>query len=133
MLMQSFSNAKEKNVLTAVPVEEIQDLIKILKDGKKVPYIGLYVSTVTENIAKDYDIPQGVFIREVVADSPAMMEGLQSGDVIVRLNGETINTDKEYSERISQLIPGTTCEIVVKRQNGSEYYEVTCEVTVGVL
>lgn len=133
MVIQAFSGSQDVSTLTAVAVTEISGIIDNLKNGKDVPYVGVYISTVTDDISEDYDIPKGVFIKEVVTDSPAMKAGLQSGDVITHINGEAIATDVEFSEKISQLIPGTTCEISVKRQNGNEYYDVTCVVTVGIL
>lgn len=133
MVMQSFSNPQDVSTLTAVNMKEISAMIMNLKNGKDVPYVGVYIATVTEDIAKDYKIPKGVFIKEVIADSPAMKAGLQNGDVITHMNGESVLTDAQFSEKISQLIPGTKCEISVKRQNGNEYYDVTCEVTVEVL
>lgn len=133
IMMQSFSGSQNASTLTAVAYTEIGELIESLKNGKDIPYIGAYISTVTDDISEDYDIPKGVFIREVAMDSPAMKAGLQSGDVITHINGETVLTDEKFSEKISQLIPGTTCEISVKRQNGNEYYEVKCTVTIGVL
>lgn len=133
VVMQSFSGSQDISTLTAVAVDELNSVIEQLINGKDVPYVGLYVSTVTEDISRDYEIPMGVYIKEVATGSPAMHAGLQSGDVIVELNGEEVATDVDYSDKISQLIPGTTCEITVMRQNGDEYYEVTCMVEIGVL
>lgn len=133
IVMQSFSGSQDMSTLTAVVVDELKAMVETLINGKDLPYIGLYISTVTADIAKDYDIPKGVFIREVAADSPAMRAGLQSGDIIVKINGENISTDMVYSNKISQLIPGTTCELTVMRQSGNKYYSVTCEVEIGIL
>lgn len=133
IVMQSFSGSQDINTLTAVEVDELKTIIEILNQGKDVPYVGLYISTVTKDISEDYDIPMGVYIKEVAGDSPGMHAGLQSGDVIVKVNGESVTTDAVYSDKISQLIPGTACEITVKRQNSNGYYEVTCEVEIGVL
>lgn len=133
IVMQSFSGSQDINTLTAVEVDELREIIEILCNGKDVPYMGVYISTVTEDISKDYDIPVGIYIKDIASESPAMHAGLQSGDVIVKLNGEAVTTDEIFSEKISQLIPGTTCEISVKRQNGSEYYDVTCMVEIGVM
>ena len=133
IVMQSFSGSQEVSTLTAVEVDELQEMIEILCDGKDVPYVGVYLSTVTEEISKDYDIPVGVYIKDVVTDSPAMYAGLQSGDVIVKINGKRVAADAVFSERINKLIPGTTCELTVKRQNGNAYYDVSCTVEIGVL
>lgn len=133
IVIQAFSGSQDMSTLTAVALDEISGLIQNLRNGKDIPYVGLYLSTVTDDISEDYDIPKGVFIKEVVTDSPAMKAGLQNGDVITHINGDSILTDEIFSEKIAQLIPGTTCEISVKRQNGNEYYEVKCTVTIGVL
>ncbi len=132
MVIQSFSGSQDVNTLTAVSINEIAGIISNLSNGKNVPYIGLYISTVTEDISEEYDIPKGVYIKDVATDSPAMYAGLQSGDVIIKVNNESVGTDDEYSEKISALIPGTTCEVTVKRQSGNEYYEATCMVEIGV-
>ena len=133
IVLDSVVEKKDAGCITAVAIEDVSAEIALLRDGKSIPYIGIYISTITEEIAKAYELPQGVFVREVTADSPAMKAGLQSGDIITHINGEEVTSDVEYSEKISQMIPSTACEIVVRRQNGTEYYEVTCEVTIEVL
>lgn len=133
IVMQSLSESQDINTLTAVEADELLDLIPALCNGKDIPYMGLYISTVTKDISKDYDIPLGVYIKEVSSDSPAMKAGLQSGDVIVEMNGSAVSVDAVYSDMLQLLIPGTTCEIVVKRQNGDAYYKVTCMAEIGVL
>ena len=133
VVIQAFSGSQDSSTLTAVAISEVNGLIQSLTQEKDIPYLGLYVSTVTDKISDTYDIPKGVFVREVVTDSPAMLAGLQSGDVIVKINGEDVATDSVYSTKIGKLEPGSVCELLVKRQNGKEYYEITCQVKVGVL
>ena len=104
-----------------------------LVQGKDVPYVGLYVSTVTKEISTMHSLPMGVFIKEVQMDSPAMFAGLQSGDIITHINDEEIYSAESYSTKIHMFLPGTTCEITVRRQNGDSYMEIKCEVELGVL
>lgn len=133
IIAQSFAGTEEMGALTAVSVKDVRSMIESMASGKERPYIGLYVSTVTEVISKEHNIPQGVYVKEVVTESPAMRAGLQSGDVIVKINDTEIQTDLDFSNKIEKLIPGTRCEIKVKRQNGDEYYDVTCEVEIGTV
>lgn len=133
MVIQDFSGSQEMNTLTAVAISEINGIIERLTNNKDIPHVGLYVSTVTSQISKNYDIPMGVFIKEVLTDSPAMFAGLQSGDIITHINGEEISTSSMYSTKIRMLLPGTTCEITVRRQSGEAYIEVKCEVEIGIL
>ena len=62
-----------------------------------------------------------------------MKAGLQSGDVIIKINDTIIRTDADFSKKIEKLIPGTSCEIMLKRQSGDVYYDVTCEVEIGTI
>lgn len=133
MVIQAFSGSQDANTLTAVSISEIRGVVERLVQGKDVPYIGLYVSTVTKDISSSHNIPMGVFVKEVMTDSPAMYAGLQSGDIITQINGEDIYSDATYSSKIQMLLPGTTCEITVRRQNGDDYMEIKCEVQLGVL
>lgn len=133
IIAQSFAGAEEVGALTAVSINDVKTMMEAMINGKDRAYIGLYVSTVTEAISKEHNIPEGVFVKEVATESPAMKAGIQSGDVIVKINDTIICTDADYSKKIENLIPGTTCEINVKRQSGDEYYDVTCEVEIGTV
>ena len=133
MTIANFEAPKGSYTITVVAISEIRSLIENLCLGKGTPYMGVYISTVTEEISKQHEIPMGIFVRDVVADSPAMDAGLQSGDIILKVNGEDVATDTEYSEKISTLSPGDTCEIMLLRQNGNDYYEITLRVELGMM
>ncbi|MDR1141742.1 MAG: PDZ domain-containing protein [Planctomycetaceae bacterium] len=42
----------------------------------------------------------GVRMLEIINDSPAQRSGLEVGDVILEINGKTINTEQEYSDAV---------------------------------
>lgn len=133
IVMQDYSASSSENILTAVAISDLEPVIEMLCAGKDIPYLGLHVSTVTDKIEAAYDIPKGVYIREVSMDSPAMEAGLQSGDVIVRINGEAVTTENGLSSKILGLTPGDTVPVVVKRKGANGYSEITCNVQVGSL
>jgi serine protease Do len=133
IVMQDYSASSSDNILTAVAVSDLEPVIEMLCAGEDIPYLGVHVSTVTDKIAADYDIPKGVYIREVSMDSPAMNAGLQSGDVIVKVNGESVSTANGFSSKVLGLTPGDAVSVVVKRKGASAYSEITFSVEVGIL
>lgn len=133
IVMQDYSASHAENTLTAVSITELQPTITMLSEGKDIPYLGLYVSTVTDKISNAYEIPKGVYIREVSMDSPAMHAGLQSGDVIVSINGNAVTTANAYSSQLMALAPGMNVPVIVKRQGAEGYSEITCQAEIGVL
>lgn len=133
LVMQDYSSIGDENTLTAVSISELKKLIEMLSNGKDIPYLGLKVVTATERISKEYDIPQGVYIMEVVLDSPALWAGLQMGDVITEMDGEEITSVEAYETKVLSLKPGDSIDIAVKRQGMEEYTRVECTVTAGKL
>lgn len=133
LVMQGYSSEGERNTLTAISISELKTVIEMLSNNEDIPYIGLEMTTVTNEIAKEYDIPKGAYVKEVKMDSPAMAGGIQKGDVIVRMDGEPIYTVDGYESRLLDLTPGDSVKVVVERQSASGYKQVTCTVDVSTL
>lgn len=133
LVMQDYSRQGDENTLTAVSISDLKSLIEKLSNGKEVAYLGLGISTVTSEIEKAYDIPRGVYIKEVKMDSPAMTAGLQSGDVIVEMGGIAVLDEAAYERKLLQLKPGDKVSIVIKRQGTNGYVSIRCDVEVSKL
>lgn len=133
LVMQGYSSEGDQNTLTAISISELKTLIEMLSNNEDIPYVGLEMTTVTNDIAKEYDIPKGAYVKEVKMDSPAMAGGIQKGDVIVRMDGEPIYTVDGYETRLLDLTPGDRVKLVVERQSASGYKQITCTVDVSTL
>lgn len=132
VVMQNYS-AASTGALTAVDVTELNRIMELLYASKDVPYLGAHISTVTDKIANTYGIPKGVYIKEVEMDSPAMNAGLQSGDVIQKIDDKDITTDDSYTDAVFGLTPGETYSVVFMREGSNGYKELTCEIEAGIL
>lgn len=133
LLLQDYSNTSDRNTITALSISELKQVIEDLSNNRNIPYIGLRLSTVTDEIAKEYKIPKGVYIKSVELDSPAMKAGIQEADVITMINGEEVTKVEQYNQKIYALNPEDTVTITIKRQSGEEYVDLECAVIVGVL
>ena len=133
LVMQDYSRQGDENTLTAVSISDLKSLIEKMSNGYEVAYMGLGISTVTSDIEKAYDIPRGVYIKEVKMDSPAMAAGLQSGDVIVEMDGTAIYDEAAYEKRMIQVKPGDKVRLIIKRQSNNGYVSLRCEVEASKL
>ena len=75
IVTQGYSSEGDQNTLTAISISKLKPLIEMLSNNKDIPYIGLEITTVTNTIAKENDIPKGVYIKDVKMDSPAWQQG----------------------------------------------------------
>lgn len=133
LVMQDYGSKADHTTLTALSISELKQIIEMMSNDQDIPYIGLELTTVTNTIAKENDIPKGAYIKEVKMDSPAMAAGLQSGDVITEMDGEPVYTVDSYASKLLAMTPGDEVEIVIERQGTEKYEEITCTVKVGVL
>lgn len=132
-VLQDYNMQKEQTTLAAVSISELKGVIELLSNDKPVPYLGLRISTVTDEIAEDYHMPRGVYVRDVALDSPAMESGFQSGDVITVINGEQITAAEDYEKILRGLAVDDLVHITYERQSAEEYIPLEIDARVGVL
>ena len=107
----------------AIPINMARRVMdEILKTGKVMRgYLGIVIQDVTPNLAKAFNVPQGkgALIGDVTAGGPADKAGLQKGDVIEQLNGQTVNGINELRLQIASMAPGTVVHLKILG-NGQE-------------
>jgi serine protease Do len=75
--------------------------------------LGVVIQNVTQGLADSFGLPQpeGALVSTVEKGGPAERAGIEAGDVILKLNGEPINSTTELSEKVAELGPGATANL----------------------
>ncbi len=133
LVLQDYSSQNDRNTITALSISELKQIIQDLSNKQDISYMGLRVSTATDEIAEEYGIPKGVYIKAVELDSPAMAAGLQEADVITAIDGDEITSVEKYFQKIYEKEPEELITISIKRLIGEEYVDLECQATLGVL
>lgn len=124
----------------AIPVNTARDIAEELIAKGKVdhPYLGIQMATITPELQQQLQASneqlqltaeKGVVIVDVVPNSPADKAGLKSGDVIQKVNGETISQVDEIQQAVQETQVGNQLPLQLQR-NGQE---VNLKVEVAVL
>ncbi|MDF2842276.1 MAG: hypothetical protein K0R00_702 [Herbinix sp.] len=121
----------------AIPITGAIPMINELIDRQLVAaneqgFLGINVTTaqnVSDAIAERFGMPIGVYVNEVVGDSPAERAGLKQSDIITGIDGVTIKTIDELKDILSYKKAGQTINITVQVKENGEYVEKTLEVT----
>lgn len=99
---------------------------QIIKHGKVLhsdrPYLGIAgMRDVTPALARSYGLPvdHGVLITGLVADGPATRAGLRTGEVIVRMAGQTIADATALGEALASLRPEQQVALTVAGTGGT--------------
>ena len=84
----------------AIPIETAISYAEKLISGEKItqPYLGISMVNVSDNypqfynLIKENNITKGVIVVDVEKGSPAAKAGLQSKDIIVKLNDDEVTS-----------------------------------------
>lgn len=110
----------------------IEDLItKKEVSAENAAYLGIRPEDVTAMIAEAYNMPLGVFVKEVFKGTAADQYGLKAGDIITKIDGREIQSSEALLQRLSYYEAGTQVEVVVQRPSQNGYEEVTLSVVLG--
>lgn len=127
----SLSEKFGSEMMTAYKISEIKTQMELLLNGKSLPYIGVVAIDVSEDLTQTQGIPEGIYVKEVEKNSPAMQSGIQSGDVVVALNNETVTDLSSFQTILSQLSVDQKVSCKVMRRGSEAYVEVELQITVG--
>ena len=115
------------NLLTAYGISELKKTIEKMSNDQELAYMGVHGADVPQEAIEELDIPAGAYIKEIEMDSPAMAAGIQSGDVVTRVNEEPITTYGELLNMLNNAEPEQVMTITLMRQGR----EMSVEVTLG--
>ncbi len=91
----------------AVTIGELSEAQTVAKGPtQSAEQLGLTVQTLTPELAKQVDAKagEGVVVTQVQPNSVAAMAGIKSGDVILQLNRETVNSAAAFNRAVSKSL-----------------------------
>ncbi len=117
--------------MTGYGISGLKSEIELLSNGQAVPYVGIRGLDVTAEIEAQ-GIPEGVYVRTVETDSPAMAAGIQSGDIITEAAaGKKITSLSAYQSVLRDQKSGSKIRLKGQRQGSGGYVDISFDVTVG--
>jgi serine protease Do len=103
----------------AIPINTANDIAKSLIDYKYVkgrPYLGVSIDQrFNADVAKQYNVPNGLLVYDVLPLSAAYKAGVQAGDIITKFDGKAVTEFKELEDQKNKHKPGDKVEIQVYR------------------
>ena len=124
----------------SIPVSNVKDIIDSLMtkqtrnkvSSDKAAYLGIAAVDITSNYASYYGYPVGILIRTVADDSAADKAGLETYDIIVGFDDQTVTTMSGLTNMLQYYYEaGEKVTIDYYHMEGSEYVLKSTEVTLG--
>ncbi len=113
----------------SIPASTVKTVIAQLKDKGSVSrgWIGVQIQPVTADIADSLGLKkaEGALVAEPQANGPAAKAGIESGDVITAVNGETVKDARELARTIGGLAPGAAVKLNVLHKGKDKVVNLT--------
>ncbi|MGL4557805.1 MAG: Do family serine endopeptidase, partial [Afipia sp.] len=113
----------------AIPASTVKSVVQQLKDKGTVSrgWIGVQIQQVTPEIADSLGLkkPEGALVAEPQVNGPAAKAGVESGDVITRVNDQPVKDARELARTIGGMAPGQTVKLVVVHKGQDKILNMT--------
>lgn len=117
----------------AIPVDIVKKVVNdLIKYGTvQRGFLGatfIDASLLTDEQKKANNVPvtaDGIYITNLVKDGAAQIAGIKPGDIIRKINGNTISSGSELQEQLSKFKPGDKVEVTISRDGAEKVYNVT--------
>jgi serine protease Do len=113
----------------AIPIDVAMNVVKQIQDKGRVTRgrIGVQIQEVSKETAEAFGLAKagGALVNSVEKGGPAEKAGIESGDIIVKADGKTVNTSSELPRIITQVKPGAKITLQVWRKGASKDIVVT--------
>lgn len=129
VITQDHHSDEMKNMVYVYGISSVKSSIEDIINDRTVPVVGIVAADVAKDIRAAKNMPEGIFVSDVLKDSPSMNGGILPGDIIQLVNGTAILSVNDYLQVLRNVKEGDNINVVVARSNGEEYINLELELT----
>lgn len=123
----------------AIPISSASPIIAELMERQtrlkvadtEMGYIGIELQEVTSQIAQTFNMPEGIYVVNVIKGGGAEKAGIIAGDIITKFDGQKITSYADLQNILQYYPAGETVEVTVMRTQNGVYSAHTMELTLG--
>jgi len=112
----------------AIPVNLAKNIIAQIKSTGEVTrgWLGVGIQDISEEVAEYYGIKEkkGVLVTEVFPGDPADLAGIKPKDIIISVNGKTVDSARLLTGMIADTHVGDTIQIKINRNGKTRTIDV---------
>ena len=87
-------------------------------------YLGVKLRDLTPQLATYFEVDAGVLVESVVEDSPAALSGLQAGDIVLSIEGTSLDGPSDLKRVMMEQEIGDRIDVQISRRGALQRYTV---------
>ncbi|SHJ17783.1 S1C family serine protease [Parasporobacterium paucivorans] len=121
----------------AIPISSKSEIINQLitaetknkVDESQKGYLGIYGRDVSSDLSQAYNIPEGVYVVQVIDGGAAKAAGIKQSDVITELDGQTVSSMTDLQAQLEYYSAGESIPIKIMTVSDNAYVEKELNIT----
>lgn len=130
LITRTLKYDQNKYINTAISIEYIKPyIIQMINQNDRL-YFGIKAKDMTEDAKQAHNVTHGIYVDDVLADSPAFKGNIRNGDIILNVDGNKIINTNYFYKTISRYKVGSELNVKVKRTSSGQIMDlnVTLEI-----
>ena len=123
----------------AIPISKAQDILNTLMTKKTRVAVaedaqgtlGVRVTNIDATTSKEYGMPVGVYVYQIMEDGAAAKSDLKEKDIITKFDGQSVTSMEELTRMLTYYESGSTVTLTVQSLVNGAYVEHEVQVTLG--
>ena len=100
-------------------------IIEELMNSKSTPTLGVYITSISEEVAQQNNLPQaGVLVQQVIPGGSASYSDIKAGDLITSFNGTPVFNTDQLMDAVRQCKIGQTVSVTIVRNGATKNVSV---------
>ncbi len=119
-----------QNIGFAIPINVVKAALKDFKTTGEFqrPFLGVRYQMISRQAALLNDVPQGAYVRAVIANSPADKAGIKPGDILVKFAGQRLDSNNKLAKLVNRMKVGQVVAVQIWRNGKMRNLKVKLEV-----
>lgn len=117
-----------QNIGFAIPVNIVKNALGQYQESGRFPakpFLGVRYQIISKQAAIMNDVPQGAYVSDVVAQSPAADAGITADDIITKIDGKAMTENFGISDALNGKKPQDKISVEYWRNGETKKVEVT--------
>lgn len=125
---QSSTGIAIEGINFAISINPIKDVLGQLVATGKVTraYLGVYIQNISPGLERTFGVGagEGVLVSDIITGSPAATAGIESGDIITKVDGKPVRSTEELINEISFKSVGARVDLEIVRRQETLHLDV---------
>lgn len=120
------------NNIAGICMEDVMHIVKAIVYKSTINHIGIKGEPVTDDMREltGENMPDGMYVTDVLRDSTAYKSGIMTGDIITSAGAGKVESIRDIQSALNIVKSDSMVTIVLKRKIGTGYNEFTIKVPV---